>query len=198
MTHADPPDPGPPRPAAPPPAPPPVAGPPQLLHPPPGPGVRPPFVAAPIEGRRARLGLSLGLAGGLLAACCGVGGVAVGGLVLLGEQALNEQAQRAVDDYLAAVAEQEWQEAYEQRCAADREAESLREFTDRISDRPRIEEYSLGDLRIETGDDPLGVDGEMSVPADISYADGTDTVLEIPVDQNPETGQFEVCDAATG
>lgn len=171
--------------------------PPGATGPPPGPGVQPPFVAAPIEGRRMRLGIGLGVAGGLLAACCGLGVLSGGGLLVLGERMVNEQAQAAVDGYLSAVVEQEWQEAYDQRCQQDRRAESLDQFAQRVSRQPQIEEYQVGDLRIEDGQDPLGFDALMAVPVDVAYADGTDTVLEVPVDQNPQTGEFEVCGEVT-
>lgn len=169
---------GPPPPGQPPPPP----GQPRPPDPPPGPGVQPPFVVAPIEGRRARTWLSLGVAGGLLAACCGVGGVAIGGLFVLGNQAVNEQAQRAVSDYLAAVAGQRWQEAYELRCEDDRDRQSLDDFTRRQAQQPRIESYEVGDLDL----------AEMTVPVRVDYADDADARLAVPVAQN-RTGEFEVC-----
>jgi hypothetical protein len=152
--------------------------------PPPGPGVQPPFVVAPIEGRRARTWLSLGVAGGLLAACCGVGGVAVGGLLVLSTQAVNEQAQRAVSDYLAAVAEQDWEQAYELRCEDDREREPLDEFARRESGQAQIAAYEVGDLDV----------AEMTVPVQVTYAGDARTELSVPVEQN-DTGEFEVCGA---
>jgi hypothetical protein len=153
--------------------------------------VRPPFAAAPIEGRRARTWLGLGIAGGLLAACCGVGGVATGGLLLLSEEATNEQAQRAVDDYLTAVTEADWERAYELRCEADRRTESLRAFTRRVSAPPRITSYEVGDLQLEPGDNMF--DPETAVPVDVVYADGSEAVLTVPLERDPGTGQFQVC-----
>jgi hypothetical protein len=159
-------------------------------EPPPGPGVQPPFVAAPIEGRRARIGILLGVAGGLLAACCVVGGVALGGLLLLSQQAANEQAQAAVEDYLAAVVAQDWQGAYEQLCAADRSAESLPEFTSRVSEPPRIQSYQVGDLEVEAGDDAF--DQRLLVPVDVVYDNGDPGQLTFPVSNS--TGRFAVCE----
>jgi hypothetical protein len=149
----------------------------------PGPGVQPPFVVAPIEGRRARTWLSVGVVGGLLAACCGVGGVAIGGLLVLGNEAINEQAQRAVGDYLAALAEQDWEQAYEQRCADDRQRESLAQFAGAQSGQPPIDSYEVGDLDV----------ADETVPVQVTYADGTGAGLAVPVEQNQNTGQFEVC-----
>ncbi|MGH3680944.1 MAG: hypothetical protein ACRDT2_11940, partial [Natronosporangium sp.] len=143
-----------------------------------------------------RTWLGLGLAGAVLALCCGVGVVAVGGLLVLGEQAINEQAQRAVSDYLAAVAEQDWEQAHDLRCEPDRRAESLPEFTDRVSAEPRIESYQVGDLRIDSGGgglDPEG--GETTVPVSVTYAGGDSARLIFPVEQNSRTGRFEVCGA---
>jgi hypothetical protein len=154
----------------------------EVMAPPPGPGVQPPFVVAPIEGRRARTWLSLGVAGGLLAACCGVGGVAIGGLLVFGAEAVNEQAQRAVRDYLAALAEEEWEQAYELRCEDDRGRESLNDFARRQLQQPQIDEYEVGDLDV----------AEMTVPVRVTYADDSGAQLTVPVEQD-ETGQFEVC-----
>jgi hypothetical protein len=147
--------------------------------------VQPPFVAAPIEGRRIRIWLGLGLVGGVLAVCCGVGVVALGGLLVLGQEAVNEQAQRAVSDYLAAVTERDWQAAYELRCEEDRAAESLPEFTDRAAAQPPIDNYQVQDFQ-------LGSDSEISVPVEVTYAGGDRATLVFPVDQTP-TGRFEVC-----
>jgi hypothetical protein len=151
--------------------------------PPPGPGVQPPFVVAPIEGRRARTWLSLGVAGGLLAACCGVGGVAIGGLLVLGTEAINEQAQTAVGDYLTAVGEQDWEQAYGLRCEDDREDQSLTEFAQREAAQPRILSYEVGDLDV----------ADATVPVRVTYTDGTGARLAVPVEQSSRTGRFEVC-----
>jgi len=164
--------------------------------PPPGPGVRPPFVAAPIEGRRARMWLGIGVAGALLTACCVVGGVATGGLLVLGEQMANERAQRAVSDYLAAVADQDWERAYELHCEQDQQAESLDEFTGRISSQPQIESYEVGELNLEQGGGGI-FDSDATVPVDVVYAgNAAPERITIPVEQDSGTGDFEVCESA--
>lgn len=170
-----------------------VSTPPAPPGPPPGPGVRPPFVAAPIEGRRARMWLGLGVAGGLLAACCVVGGIATGGLLLLSEQMANERAQRAVSDYLAAVVEEDWEQAYELRCEQDRQLETVAEFTGRVSSQPQIESYEVRDLEIDQGQGGV-FDADTRVPVDVVYAgDATPSRLTFPVEQNQGTGDYEVC-----
>lgn len=154
---------------------------------PPGPGVQPPFVAAPIEGRSARRWLSGALAAVLLAACCGMGVAAFGGLFFTMVPAMNEQARRAVGDYLDALVAGEWRQAYEQTCEADRRAESLAEFTDRVS-RPRIESYELGELNFS--EIPL------RLPADLVYASGRQRRVTYPLVPNPEGGRLQVCEHA--
>jgi hypothetical protein len=153
--------------------------------PPPGPGVRPPFAAAPVEGRTARLWIGLGVAGAVLALCCGAGIVSLGGLVVIGVQAVNEQAERAVGDYLDAEIAGRWREAYQQRCERDRRVESLSEFTRRASDQPRIRSYELGEVDL-TGTD-------IRLLAEVEYADGRSERLLVPLERNPETGMLEVC-----
>lgn len=168
-------------PAGPPPEP--VPGPPP---PPPGPGVQPPFAAAPVEGRSARLWLGLGVAGALLVLCCGGGLVSITGLVVTSVQALDEQAQRAVADYLDAEIESAWEDAYQQLCEQDRQAETLAQYRQRVAQLPRIEDYTLGSVAFTPA-------GEVQLPADVEYVDGGSERLRVPLLQNPQTGAFEVC-----
>ncbi|HEY8471494.1 MAG TPA: hypothetical protein VIL37_02530 [Natronosporangium sp.] len=154
---------------------------------PPGPGVQPPFVVAPIEGRRARTWLGLGVAGGLLAACCGIGGVAFGGLIVFGTEAVNEQAQRAVSDYVAAIAEQDWEQAHELRCERDRNRLSPADLAQAQAGQPQIETYQVGDLDFQ----------DLTVPVQLTYDDLTGERVEVPVEQS-QTGRFEVCGDLVG
>jgi hypothetical protein len=147
--------------------------------------VRPPFTAAPVEGRSVRLWIGLGVAAAVLTLCCGAGIASLGGLIVVGVQAVNEQAHRAVGDYLDAEIEGDWEEAYQQRCEQDREAESLAEFTRRVSAQPRIESYELGDVDV-TG-------AELRLPTRVEYEDGRSERLLVPLNQDPETGMLEVC-----
>ncbi len=151
-----------------------------------GPGVRPPFAAAPVEGRTARIWLGLGIAGGLLVLCCGAGIAAVAGLAVTGVEALNEQARTATDDYLSARVERDWEQAYQQRCEQDQRQESLREYTRRVSDLPPIESYQLDEIE-------MAPRGQVQVPATLTYADGDSERVLVPLVQDSETGQFEVC-----
>lgn len=154
--------------------------------PPPGPGVRPPFAAAPVEGRAARVWLGLGLAGAVLALCCGAGVVAVGGLYVTAVDALNEQARAVTRDYLDAEIAGDWRQAYAQRCPQDRRAESQASFTDRVSSLPRIESYDLGEVQLTPA-------GQLRMPAEVRYRDGGGERLTVPLRPNEETGRLQVC-----
>lgn len=155
---------------------------------PPGPGVQPPFVAAPIEGRNARRWWGVGAAAAVLAACCALGGFVVGGLVLTMIPALNEQAQQAVGEYLDELIEQDWEQAYQLRCEQDRQEEDLSEFTDRVAQPPLLESYELGEL------DLLQTQGErLLLPVTLRYADGSEEETTYPLVQNTRTGTLQVC-----
>jgi hypothetical protein len=153
--------------------------------------VQPPFVAAPIEGRNARRWLGVGLAGAVLAMCCGMGVVAVGGLVIAAIPALNERAQAAVGDYLDALVAGDWEQAYELRCEEDQQAESLAEFTRRVSEPPRIESYELGEINLM---DPQGE--QLELPVDLVYDDGRQERETYPLVGEQDTGTLEVCEQA--
>jgi len=139
-----------------------------------------------VEGRAARVWLGLGVAGAVLALCCGAGVISFGGLFLTSYQALNEQAHRAVGDYLDAEIAGDFEEAYELRCARDRRSESLPEFRDRVSSLPRIESYELSDVEITQA-------GNVRVPAVVNYEDGRQERLLVPLAQDETTGELEVC-----
>jgi hypothetical protein len=152
--------------------------------PPPGPGVQPPFAAAPIEGRNARLWLTLGIAGAVAVLCAGVAAVAFGGLLVTGVSAANERAHRAVGDYLDAVLAADWERAHGLRCERDRGEEPLAAFTRRVSGQPRIDSYEMGELQLTQ---PL------ELPVRVTYTNGRTGDLRIPLVQNQRTGELEVC-----
>ena len=152
---------------------------------PPGPGVQPPFAAAPVEGRTARLWLGLGVVGAALAVCCGGGLLAFVGFVITGTQALNEQADRVVGDYLDAVIAEDWPRAYERLCDRDQQAESLEAFARREARAPDIASYELGDLDLTRP--------ELRLPVELTYTEGGRERVEVPLEQDTSTGELEVC-----
>jgi hypothetical protein len=159
-------------------------GPPVVPPPPPGPGVQAPFPAPPVEGRGKRIGTSLGIGAGVLLLICGGGVAAVIGLAASMSGALNEQAHKAVTQYLDAVDAQQYGKAYSMLCRQAKDDETPAEFQDRVSGLQPIQKYQLGDLDLLN----------LSVPVDATYADGDTAELEAYLGQNQDTGAFEVCD----
>jgi hypothetical protein len=152
--------------------------------PPPGPGVQPPFPAPPVEGKGKRIGWSLGIGAGVLLLICGGGVAAVIGLVSSMSGAFNERAHKAVTEYLDALEERQYVKAYGMLCREAKDDETPAEYTDRISQMPAIQSYTLGDLDLVN----------LSVPVDATYQSGETAELEAYLGQNQDTGAFEVCD----
>lgn len=156
--------------------------------PPAGPGVQPPFAAPPTEGRNARMWWGLGL--GTLAAvlCCGAGIGSIAGLAITGVAAVNEQAHSAVEDYLREVSAGRYPEAYDLLCAEIRRQQSEREFTEQVSEQPKVVEYDLHGAGT--------INDELVVPADVTYTDGTSGRVNYRVIQDTGTGEMRFCGIA--
>jgi hypothetical protein len=175
-----------PSPGTPPGPPPPLPA--SVPGPPPGPGVRPPFVAPPSDGARRRRWLAIGLTGAAVLLCC-IGGIAgAGGLLVLGNQMVLDEAQGAVSAYLAAVRDKDHAGAYALLC--DREQANIdeAEFVD-MSERSPLRSFTVGEAVLES----VGDDDRLVVPATLAYADGHSDSVRYLLDQDASTGAFEVC-----
>jgi hypothetical protein len=161
--------------------------PPHAPAPPRGPGVTPPFPAPPVEGRSARLWLGLGAAGLATVLCCGGGLTAGIGLIITGTQAINERAQVAVGSYLDDVRAGRYDDAYEALCPELRQRESAREFADRVADEPSITGYDLRDVQVRNAE------AAVVLPVDVRYSEGSAETLRFRLEQDSDTGEFEVC-----
>ena len=151
--------------------------------PPAGPGVQPPFAAPPSEGRTARVWLGLGVAAAAVVLCCGGGLAAGAGLLITGSAAVNEQAHAAVEDYLQAVGAGRYGQAYEMLCDELHDQVSQREFTERVSEQPRVRDYELLRARVRSGD--------VVVPANVTYTNGVPDSVTYRVTQ--EAGELRFC-----
>ncbi|MEV4707015.1 hypothetical protein [Actinoplanes sp. NPDC049316] len=163
--------------------PPPQQGPSPEPAPPQGPGVFPPFPAPPVEGRGRRVGLGLGLGAGVLVLVLGGGLAAVIGLTTVATRALNEQADVVVSDYLDAVRDKRYTEAYDMLCQQTKDTETEAEFTSQVSAEKPIATFDVGDVELT----------QMSAPVDVTYTDGSSAELRAYLAQNRRTGGFEVC-----
>jgi hypothetical protein len=151
--------------------------------PPQGPGVFPPFPAPPVEGRGRRVGLALGLGAGVLVLVCGAGVAAAVGLTRVMSSALNEQADVVVGDYLEALRDREWSQAYDQLCPQAKEQETEAQFTSRVSTEEPITAWDVGNVELV----------QLSAPVTVTYSDGDRADLRAYLGQNRQTGGFEVC-----
>jgi hypothetical protein len=151
--------------------------------PPQGPGVYPPFPAPPVEGRGRRVGLGLGLGAGVLLLVCGGGAAAAVGLVRVMGSALNEQAEVVVGDYLDALRDREWSQAYDQLCDQAKQEETEAQFTSRVSTAKPITSWDVGAVDLT----------RLSAPVAVTYSGGDTADLRAYFQQSRETGGFEVC-----
>jgi len=118
---------------------------------PPGPGVAPPFVAAPTDRDRKTVWIGLGIGALVFVLCC-VGGIGGVGVFLAGTlQETRSQAKQTVSDYLDALQHEEYGTAYDMRCADLMAQESLRSFTARAKSDP-VQGYSIGPVDISGSD----------------------------------------------
>jgi hypothetical protein len=167
------------QPPVPPPSQPAVLAPP----PPPGPGVVPPFPAPPVEGRGLRLGIGLGIGAVVLVLACGGGIAGFAGLSRIVTNAVNEQADVVVGDYLDALRAGNYADAYDQLCdeAKTRETESA--FTNRVSGTQQISDYEIGNVDMI----------QLSAPVDVTYVDGDTGRLRAYLGPDSRAGGYKVC-----
>jgi hypothetical protein len=118
---------------------------------PPGPGVAPPFVAAPTDRDRKTVWIGLGIGALVFVLCC-VGGIGGVGVFLAGTlQETRSQAKQTVGDYLDALQHEEYSTAYDLRCEDLTAQESLRTFTARVKSDPVLR-YTVGTVDISGSD----------------------------------------------
>jgi hypothetical protein len=157
---------------------------PALPPPPPqGPGVLAPFPAPPTEGKRLRLGIGLGLGAAVLVLVCGGGVATTIGLTAIVGNAMDEQAQVVIGDYLDDLEAKRYSEAYDQLCGPERARTTEAEFTSRAATEEPISSWRIGEVNLNT----------LGVPVDVTYANGETARLQATLGQNPETGQLQVC-----
>ena len=157
----------------------------QAPEPPQGPGVYPPFPAPPVEGRGRRIGLGLGIGAAVGLLVCGGGIAAVIGLGASITGALDEQAHVVVGDYFEAIEAKKYDEAYGMLCESEQVRQTQAEFVSSAEAAEPIENHSVGDLDLAAVN--------LTIPVQVTYTDGQTATLDVYLEQNPDTGQFQVC-----
>jgi hypothetical protein len=147
------------------------------------PGIQAPFPAPPNEGAGTRLGWALGIAGAAIALCCGGGFVAVLGFGVTQVAALNEQSRVVVSEYLDALREDKFDDAYRLLCDSQQERQSKENFTAQQESRPQIRGYDLGEFDINNS----------RLPVTERYADGSTDVVTYYLEPDPQTAKLEIC-----
>jgi hypothetical protein len=157
---------------------------PAVPAPPPGPGVQPPFVVAPTDGARQRRWLAVGLAGGTALLCCVGSLFGLGGLVVFGNRMIADQARAAVTDYLGALRDERYSDAYTQLCDRERESIDEIEFEASASSGPTLLAFTVGQAALSD---------VMIVTASLHYEDYSSRDVHYLMEQDTSTGEFEVC-----
>lgn len=113
---------------------------------PPGPGLRPPFAAPPVRKEAGTLTLWLLLGGFALLACMVGGGIGLGGALSTAMRETEEQATTAATEYLEALVDGRYVEAYQMTCAPFRKKVDQQEYvTDKQRAGPLVD-YELGTI----------------------------------------------------
>lgn len=153
--------------------------------PPPGPGVAPPFPAPPSEGRAGRIWMSAGIAAVVALICCGGGAVAALGIGLTTTQALAEQAEAQVGQYLDALQDEDYSLAYSYICDEQQNSTTRRDFIDDMAEQPVLDSYRLGELEAYST--------ELLMPAELTYSGGQQQRVQFILVQDTSSAQLEVC-----
>ena len=152
--------------------------------PPPGPGVQPPFVAPPTDGSRQRRWLAIGLASAAALLCCVGGLFGLGALVVLGNQTVQDEATGVVTDYLTAVRDEEYVDAWALLCESEQDRTPLSDLARSYQDGPKLAAFEVNDLDTSRG---------LVVSATLHYENGDRDDVRFRLEQETSTGRFKVC-----
>jgi nucleoside phosphorylase len=145
--------------------------------------VQPPFAAPPTDGTRQRRWLAIGLAGGVALVLCVGGLVGLGGVVVLSTQVLRDESVTAVTEYLTAIQDERYSEAYDQLCESVQRQTPRSTFV-REQSRRGIVRFTVGEAQLADA---------IRVPATINYDDRTVSQVQFVMEQDTQTGAVEVC-----
>ncbi len=154
---------------------------------PPGPGVQPPFAAPPTdgEGRRRSTAITLSIVAALVLCLGGAGGFVA--LIVLGQRVLEEQSQTALTNYLTALRDQRYVDAYAQLCDPLQDRTSEEQFVRLQRSQPRVSAFEVGKPEVADG---------IIVPASVTTVDGFTRSERFMIYQDTKTGGVEVCGTA--
>ncbi len=131
-----------------------------------------PFPAPPRE-RNPRIWITLVVVAGIILLCGGGGVAAFIGYTVR----TTNQVKAAADDFLTAIEQQRYDDAYRMQCASARQGQSERQFQDGLTGGPRLVSHQLSPPQ---GLNDKGAAG-FAVPAQLHYADGQSSQKRIVV-----------------
>jgi hypothetical protein len=114
-----------------------------------------------------------------------VGGlVGLGGVVVLSIQVLRDESVTAVTEFLTAIQDERFGEAYDQLCESAKTQTSRSAFIRDQTRGPGITRFTVGEAQL---------DDAIRVPATINYDDRTVSSVHFVMEQDAQTGAVEVC-----
>jgi hypothetical protein len=145
--------------------------------------VQPPFVAPPTEGTSRRRWIAAGISAGVVVLLCAAGVAGVIGVGVLLYQVVRDQAEASVTQYLTALQEENFDEAYGLLCDGLQARISPQQFAN-DNRTPQVIDFEVGETLLQE---------EILVPATIEYSDGFTRSVRYVMFQDPQTGGVEVC-----
>jgi hypothetical protein len=147
--------------------------------------VQPPFVAPPTDGARRRRGWSISLTISALVLLC-LGGIGGGvGVVVLANRAVHDEAVAAVDRYLSALRDQDYNKAYGLLCEPLQASITRERFAAIQQAQPRVTDFQVGEPEVAGQD--------LTVPATVQFSDGTQRSVRFAIFQDKNTGELQAC-----
>src|SRR6266545_250022 len=139
---------------------------------PPGPGVQPPFAAPPVQKEGGTLALTLIIGSVVMVLCLVGGGIGLGSAVYSAFRETDREAKAAAGQYLDAIREQRYSDAYKMTCKPLRRKVDESEFTATKQRGGRIVDYELAQVEALQ-------DGRLVVPATLQLESGDKTRIGV-------------------
>ncbi len=139
---------------------------------PPGPGVQPPFAAPPVQKEGGTLALTLIIGSVVMVLCLVGGGIGLGSAVYSAFRETDREAKAAAGQYLDAIREQRYSDAYKMTCKPLRRKVDESEFTATKQRDGRIVDYELAQVEALQ-------DGRLVVPATLQLESGDKTRIGV-------------------
>lgn len=105
-------------------------------------------------------------------------------------EAVKEQSRAVVRDYLDAITDERYGDAYRLLCDSLQQRESRAEFEQRVGADPKITDYQVGTPQLVENQSTTV---ESTLPVDVTYVDGDREQLRFRLVQDPSSAEMEVC-----